>query len=86
MQLEHLATVIAAAQIGAAIALLNGVLTTLGQGRVASQAIESIARQPEASGSISSSLMFGLIMMETTAVYALLVAILLIFVLGGQAA
>ena len=33
---------------------------------------------------INSSLMFGLIMMETCAVYALLVAILIIFILGGK--
>ena len=49
------------------------------------KAVESIARQPEAAGKINSSLMFGLIMMETTAVYALLVAILIIFILGGKA-
>ncbi len=41
-------------------------------------------RQPEASED-HSSLLFGLILMETCAIYALLVAILLIFVLGAGA-
>ncbi len=50
------------------------------------KAVESIARQPEAAGKINSSLMFGLIMMETTAIYGLFVAILLIFVLPGSIA
>ena len=45
---------------------------------------EAMARQPEAAGRINSSLMFGLIMMETCAVYSLLVAILIIFILGGK--
>ena len=54
-------------------------------GIATSHSVDAIARQPEAAGRINSSLMFGLIMMETTAVYALLVSILLIFVLGAAA-
>ena len=42
---------------------------------------ESTARQPEASGSIRSSLMLGLVFLETAIIYALIVAILIIFVL-----
>ena len=48
------------------------------------RASEAIARQPEAFGKINSSLLFGLILMETCAIYALLVSILLIFVLGAK--
>ncbi|MDD2647592.1 MAG: ATP synthase F0 subunit C [Eubacteriales bacterium] len=69
--------------LGAAIAALTGFGAALGMSRATSTAVESIARQPEASGKISSSLMFGLIMMETTAIYGLFVSILLIFVLPG---
>jgi F-type H+-transporting ATPase subunit c len=72
--------------IGAGLAVLAGGAAALGMGLATSRSAEAIARQPEAAGKINSSLMFGLIMMETTAVYALLVAILLIFVLGGNAA
>ena len=53
-------------------------------GNATGKAVEAIARQPEASGKINGSLMFGLIMMETCAVYALLVAILIVFILGAK--
>ena len=42
---------------------------------------ESIARQPEAKADIRSSMMLGLVFIETAIIYALIVAILLIFVL-----
>ncbi len=70
--------------IAAAIAALTGIGAALGMSFATAKATESIARQPEASGKISSSLMFGLIMMETCAIYGLFVAILLIFVLPGS--
>lgn len=42
---------------------------------------ESIARQPEADGKIRSAMMLGLVFIETVVIYALIVAILIIFVL-----
>lgn len=42
---------------------------------------ESIARQPEAKAEIRSSMMLGLVFIETAIIYALIVAILLIFVM-----
>ena len=42
---------------------------------------EGMSRQPEASGSIRSSMMLGLVFIETAIIYALIVAILIIFVL-----
>ncbi|NLZ39201.1 MAG: ATP synthase F0 subunit C [Firmicutes bacterium] len=65
--------------IAAAIALLNGLLTTFGQARVASQAIESIARQPEAADSIRSIMFIGLALSETSGIYGLLIAIIMLF-------
>jgi len=76
---ESFAFVIAAAQIAAALALLNGVATGLGQGKIASSAIESIARQPEARGSITGTMFVGLAMAETSGIYGLLLAIILLF-------
>ncbi len=76
---DPLAFIIAVAHIAAAIALLNGILTTIGQGNVASTAIESIARQPEASDSIRSAMFIGLAMGETSGIYGLLVAIIMLF-------
>ncbi|MBM6839095.1 ATP synthase F0 subunit C, partial [Clostridium saudiense] len=44
------------------------------------KAVEGIARQPEASGKITTALMIGSGFAEATAIYGLLVSILLIFV------
>jgi len=76
---DPLAFVLAMAQIGAALALLNGLLTTLGQGKVAASAIESIARQPEARGSITTTMFVGLGFAETSGVYGIVIALLLLF-------
>lgn len=70
--------------IAAAIAALCGAGAAMSMGNATGRATEAIARQPEAAGKINSSLLFGLIMMETCAVYALLVAILIVFILGGK--
>jgi len=64
----------------AAIALLNGVLTTIGQGKVASTAIEAVARQPEAADAIRTNMFIGLAMAETSGIYGLLIAFVMLFV------
>ncbi len=69
--------------IGAAISALACAGAAIGMSLATSKSVESIARQPEAFSKINSALLFGLIMMETTAIYALLVAVLLIFVIGA---
>ena len=79
MELEFLATVIAAGQYAAAMAVFGGILTTLGQGNIAAKAIESMARQPEARGSINTAMIIGLAMAETNGIYGLVVALLLLF-------
>lgn len=76
---DSLALIIAAAHIAAAIALLNGLLTTFGQGNIVAKAIESIARQPEASGDIRSTMFIGLALAETSGIYGLLIAIIMLF-------
>jgi len=74
-----LALIVSVAHIAAVIALFNGVLTTLGQAKVAVAAIESIARQPEAAGSVTSNMFIGLAICETNGIYGLLIAIILLF-------
>lgn len=76
---ESLATIISIAHIAAVIALLNGVFTTFGQAKIVAQAIESIARQPEAADSIRSAMFVGLAMAETSGIYGLLIAIIMLF-------
>ncbi|GAA4653138.1 hypothetical protein GCM10023142_02760 [Anaerocolumna aminovalerica] len=76
---DPLAFVIGIAHIAAALALLNGVTTTFGQAKIAAQAIESIGRQPEAADSIRSTMFVGLAMAETSGIYGLLIAIVMLF-------
>lgn len=52
----------------------------LGMAHAVAKAAENIAEQPEASGQIRTSMM-GLVFIETVIIYALIVAILIIFVL-----
>jgi len=77
--MEHLATIIAAGQFAAGMAVFGGILTTLGQGNIASHAIESMARQPEAKGSVNTAMIIGLAMAETNGIYGLVIALLLLF-------
>ncbi|MCL2699170.1 MAG: ATP synthase F0 subunit C [Defluviitaleaceae bacterium] len=77
--LDPFAFVIAAAQFSAAIALLNGIMTTIGQGNVASHAIEAMARQPESAKQVQAPMFIGLAFAETSGVYGLLIAIILLF-------
>lgn len=77
--MKDLATVVGVIHIAAAIALLNGVFTTFGQSKIAVQAIESIARQPEAADDIRSAMFVGLAMAETSGIYGLLIAIIMLF-------
>ena len=46
-----------------------------------SKSVDGIARQPEAEGKIRTALMLGLVFIETAIIYALIVAILIVFVL-----
>ncbi|MCB1361582.1 MAG: F0F1 ATP synthase subunit C [Rhodobacter sp.] len=66
--------------LGAAFAVSFGALgPALAEGRAVATALEAIARQPEAAGSISRTLFVGLAMIETTAIYCLVIALLLLF-------
>ncbi|MCL2391418.1 MAG: ATP synthase F0 subunit C [Oscillospiraceae bacterium] len=77
--MEFLANVIIAGQYAATIAVFAGMLTTLGQGHIAAKAIESMARQPEAKGSINTAMIISLAMAETNGIYGLVVAMILLF-------
>ena len=67
-----------AAGIAIGLAAAGG---AIGMGLVAAKSTESIARQPEAEGKVRTTLMLGLVFIETAIIYALLVVILIIFVL-----
>ena len=67
-----------AAAIAIAVVAAAGALS---MGLVIWKTVESIARQPEAEGKIRTAMMLGLVFVETAIIYALIVAILIIFVL-----
>lgn len=68
--------------IAAAICVgLAAAAGAVGMGLAIAKSSEGISRQPEAEGKIRTNLMLGLVFIETAIIYALIVAILIIFVL-----
>jgi F-type H+-transporting ATPase subunit c len=53
--------------------------TGIGQGMAVNGAMQGISRQPEAAGTIGTNLIIGLAFIESLAIYALVVALLLLF-------
>ena len=68
--------------VGAGLAVLTGIGPGIGQGYAAGKAVEAIGRQPEAAGTIRTTMIIGQALAETTGLYGLLVAIFLIFANG----
>ena len=66
--------------IGAGIAVCAGMMTGLGEGMVGAHACDAIGKNPEAESKVRSTMILGIALSETCAIYGLLVAILLIFV------
>ncbi len=58
---------------------LGSVGPALGEARALAQALESIARQPDEADRITRTLFVGLAMVESTAIYCFVVAMILIF-------
>ena len=67
-----------------AAAIVVGLAAAAGaiaMGMAIAKSVDGISRQPEAEGKIRTTLMLGLVFVETAVIYALIVAILIIFVL-----
>ena len=70
----------AASYLGAAIVMGVGTIgPALGQGLVGMKACENIGKYPESSGQIRGAMILAMSLIETSAIYALLIALLLIF-------
>ncbi|MCD7929391.1 MAG: ATP synthase F0 subunit C [Clostridiales bacterium] len=67
-----------AAGVAIGLAALGGAVA---MGIAIAKTSEGIARQPEAEGKLRTTLMLGLVFIETAIIYALIIAILIIFVL-----
>lgn len=66
--------------IGVGIILIGMSMSSIAEGLVCSSALKGMARNPEASKTLRSSMILGVSLCETVAIYGLVLAILLIFV------
>ena len=70
------AAAVTAAGFGMGIAAFG---TGIGQGLAVQKSVEGIARNPEASGKITVTMLIGLAMIESLAIYALVVALIILY-------
>ena len=75
----YLSMLALAAGLGVPIAVLG---CGIGQGLAGGKALEGIARQPEAAGRIQMAMIIALALIESLAIYALLVSLIILFVIG----
>ena len=66
--------------LGAGIAMIAGIGPGIGEDQSVAFACEAIGRQPESKGAVTTTMIMGCAIAETTGLYALVIAILLIFV------
>lgn len=75
------AIVKAARALGAGLAMgIGSIGPAIGEGNVVGKALEGMARQPEAAGDLRSNMILGCAISESTGIYSLVVALLLLFV------
>ena len=67
------------ALLGAGIAMIAGLGPGIGQGIAARKGAEAVGRNPEAAGKIRSIMVLGIALAETTGIYSLIIALILIF-------
>ncbi len=71
--------VLAASAIGAGCAMIAGLGPGIGEGYTAGKAVEAVARQPEAKGNIISTMILGQAVAESTGIYSLVIALILLY-------
>jgi F-type H+-transporting ATPase subunit c len=79
--MDHLSLIgmVSAFTAGLTIAL-GSIGPALGEGRAVAQALSSLAQQPDEANTITRTLFVGLAMVESTAIYCFVVAMILLFV------
>ena len=76
------ALIIAAKAIGAALCMGIGAIgPAIGEGNAVGKALEGMARQPEAAGNLRTNMILGCAITETTGIYSLVIALLILFAL-----
>ncbi len=77
------AIVLMGCAIGAGLALIAGIGPGIGEGYAVGKTVESIGRQPECKGDVTSTMLLGCAIAETTGIYGFVTGLLLIFVAPG---
>jgi ATP synthase F0 subunit c len=70
----------AAKLIGAGLAMIGTIGAGAGIGVVVNGAVQSIARNPDASGAVQTNMILGIAFAEAVAIYCLVIALLILFV------
>ena len=65
-------------------ALIAGIGPGIGEGNAVASALEAIGRQPECKGDVTSTMLLGCAIAETTGIYGFVTGLLLIFVAPGM--
>ena len=78
-QIDGKALILACSAIGAGLAMIAGIGPGIGQGYAAGKGAEAVGRQPEAQSNVVSTMLLGAAVAETTGIYGLIVAIILLF-------
>ncbi|MDO5734106.1 MAG: ATP synthase F0 subunit C [Eubacteriales bacterium] len=73
------AFILGCSAIGAGLAMIAGVGPGIGQGNAAAKAAEAVGRQPEAQSDIVRTMLMGQAVAETTGIYGLVIALILLF-------
>lgn len=73
------AIVLGASAVGAGVGMIAGLGPGVGQGYAAGKAVEAVARQPEAKGDIISTMVLGQAVAESTGIYSLVIALILLY-------
>ncbi len=80
MNITDRGLVLAFSALGAGIAMIAGLGPGIGQGRAAAAGAEAVGRNPGAKSEVTSTMLLGQAVAETTGLYSLVVALILIFV------
>ena len=75
---------LAGCAIGAGCALIAGIGPGIGEGNAVAAACQAIGRQPECKGDVTSTMLLGCAIAETTGIYGFVTGLLLIFVASGM--
>ena len=79
MNITNEGLILACSAIGAGLAMIAGIGSGIGQGNAAGQGAAAVGRNPGARGTIMSTMLLGQAVAETTGLYGLVIALILLF-------